>query len=552
MKHRSFFIALLLLIPVLTWSQPQTHNYIEALNAVVWTQTSGEHYAVAQEAYAIAKIQLKKALADPNWTAALEQTGSFGTLKPAVVFDIDETILDNSPYSAWTAARDIPSDTASLLKWSQSGMAKGIPGAVEFTQYAENLGVKVIYLSNRKKILEAITLQNLKNAGFPVDDDGGNILSESEMTGWDSDKTTRRAYLAQNYRILMLFGDCLNDFLSGTFTVTETRNALVEKYQENWGSKWIILPNSMYGDWDQGLYNFASLTHTEIIDVKMKSLQASDAGCSSSGNVIPANNEYLNAVLYFQLSGEYKAIAHQVYSFAKLQLDNALNDPTWTAALEQTGNFSNLPPAIALNVDEIVLDNSHYEACLIKQNTAWDTPSWNIWVNAAKAKAVPGAVNFIQYANTLGVKIFYVTNRESSQEAITIQNLKQLGFPVEEDGSTFLAANEHPEWDSDKTTRRSFIAQNYRILLQLGVDLNDFVAGSLTGIQARNALAGQYKNYWGKSWMILPNSIYGDWESVLNNYQSVSRKEVLKAKYEALQVPYDILPSFAERYSSFK
>ena len=553
MKQRTFFIALLLLIPMLTWSQASGKNYIEALNSIVWTQVSGEHYAVAQETYALAKIQIKKALADSKWTAALEQTGSFGTLKPAVVFDIDETILDNSPYFAWATARDVPLDATSALKWSQSGLAKGIPGAVEFTQYAESLGVKVIYVTNRTKAIETATLQNLKNAGFLVDDDGGNILSENEMPDWGSDKTTRRAYLAQNYRILMLFGDCLNDFLSGTFTGTETRNALVEKYLENWGSKWIILTNSMYGDWDQGLYNFASLNHGEIIDVKMKSLQVADTICTSSSNTVtPKNNELLNSVVWVQQSGEFIAVAHQIYSLAKFQLDNALNDPAWTAALEQTGNFSNLPPAIVLDIDETVLDNSPSEACLIKRNADLDSAAADNWVKTEKAKAIPGAVQLTQYAKSLGVTVFYVTNRIPSQDEATIQNLKLQGFPVEEDGSTLLSSLKLAEWGSDKITRRSFLAQNYRILLLFGDDLNDFFTGSRTGSQVRNALAEQYVNHWGSSWMILPNSMYGSWEQALSDFKSLPRDQVIQAKYNALQIPYDVLPSFAERYSSFK
>src|SRR5690242_6899130 len=72
----------------------------ENLNAVVWTQTAAEYRAVAKQAYRLARLQLDAALADPTWTAATEQTNVSPTLPPAIVLDLDETVLDNSAFQA--------------------------------------------------------------------------------------------------------------------------------------------------------------------------------------------------------------------------------------------------------------------------------------------------------------------------------------------------------------------------------------------------------------------------------------------------------------------
>ena len=49
----------------------QTH---ENLNAVVWMQTAAEYQAVSRQTYRAAEASLERALRDPSWTAALEQT----------------------------------------------------------------------------------------------------------------------------------------------------------------------------------------------------------------------------------------------------------------------------------------------------------------------------------------------------------------------------------------------------------------------------------------------------------------------------------------------
>lgn len=146
----------------------------------------------------------------------------------------------------------------------------------------------------------------------------------------------------------------------------------------------------------------------------------------------------LQGTLWMQTSPEYQMVTREIYSLARMKLDAALKDSAWTAATEQTGNFSGLPPAVILDVDETVLDNSGFEARLVKNNSYYNRQNWTAWVNEAKAEIVPGALDFIKYAAGKGVRIFYVTNRSHNIKEATRKNLAAQGFPVDENGDNLL------------------------------------------------------------------------------------------------------------------
>lgn len=228
---------------------------------------------------------------------------------------------------------------------------------------------------------------------------------------------------------------------------------------------------------------------------------------------VSPTHENLNAVLWMQTALEYEALAVQAYRLAQLQLDAALADPAWTAAIEQQGDASKLPPAVIVDVDETVLDNSYYQARMIRDNTAYATATWDPWVEEARATAIPGAVAFAQYAAQKGVTIFYVTNRTANLEAATRKNLAAEKFPLLADVDTVLVRGERPEWSaSAKGPRRAFVARNYRILMLIGDDLGDFVVDASGTPAERRARGEAQSEWWGRRWIMLPNPTYGSWE----------------------------------------
>ena len=232
-------------------------------------------------------------------------------------------------------------------------------------------------------------------------------------------------------------------------------------------------------------------------------------------------NPNLNATLWLQASAEYKALTTQTYALAKMQLKAALEDKSWTAALEQSGNVRDLKPAVILDIDETVLDNSPYQAELIRKNRHYCSDSWDRWIEKTEAAPIPGAKAFVQYAQRLGVEVIYITNRtcrerdnpdqRCPQKQDTINNLRRLGFPATSE--TVMLRKEKRGWGSEKRSRREEIVKNYRVLMMIGDDLGDFIPGVKKNVspEQRTEKMADHSSWWGNRWHILPNPMYGSW-----------------------------------------
>lgn len=224
--------------------------------------------------------------------------------------------------------------------------------------------------------------------------------------------------------------------------------------------------------------------------------------------------ENVHAALWTASAVEFRASAEQAYRLAHLQLDRALADTSWTAALEQTGSFGGLRPAIILDADETVLDNLAYQARLILSGTMYAAETWDAWVAEAAATAIPGALEFTRYAASKGVRVVYLTNRDGKGEAATRRNLAALGFPLTDDPDVVLTQNERPEWRaSDKGPRRAHVAASHRIVLLVGDNLGDFLSDRRADLAGRDSLYAAHAPWWGERWIMLPNPQYGSWES---------------------------------------
>lgn len=245
----------------------------------------------------------------------------------------------------------------------------------------------------------------------------------------------------------------------------------------------------------------------------------------------------LQATLWMRNAAEYRALAEANYHQATESLIEALADSTWTAAVEQTAEYASLPPAVIVDIDETVLDNSAFQARVIRQGGEFDPVLWDVWIAEAAARAVPGALQFTREAQQRGVTVFYVTNREHPQEAATRRNLEALGFPLATQVDVVLTRGEQAEWDSDKTTRRAAIAGDHRVLLLAGDDLNDFVDARISS-EERAEIVRRYQANWGERWFVLPNPVYGSWEGAILGYETdLSNEERARRKEAALSSP---------------
>ncbi len=227
----------------------------------------------------------------------------------------------------------------------------------------------------------------------------------------------------------------------------------------------------------------------------------------------PANDN-LNAVLWMQRSVEYKGSARAAFALAQVRLDQALADKNWTAApAEQKGAYQDLPPSVVVDVDETLLDNSGYQAWMVINGETFNPKTWTQFVKAKISTPIPGAVEFAKYADSKGVKVFYVSNRTKDEEEATRQNMEEYGFPMGGNVDTFLSAKEQEDWGSAKGTRRAVIAKDYRILLCIGDNFGDFTDGYKGSEAERLKLFEAEQARWGHDWIVLPNPSYGSFEA---------------------------------------
>lgn len=230
------------------------------LNAVAWSQTAIEHDLIYLQTYRDAESRLLPALSDKQWDALPkdDRLTPVKGLKPAVVLDIDETVLDNSPYQARLIKSGGEFNEADWAAWCKEERARALPGVVEFTRFAASHGIAVIYISNRAKDLDQATLSNLRKAGLPVSGPEaflglGTFVEDCEQVG--TEKGCRRQLVSRKYRVLMQFGDQIGDFVTVLANNAEGRQKAMSSYMGWVGTRWFVLPNPTYGSWEPALFN---------------------------------------------------------------------------------------------------------------------------------------------------------------------------------------------------------------------------------------------------------------------------------------------------------
>jgi 5'-nucleotidase (lipoprotein e(P4) family) len=255
------------------------------------------------------------------------------------------------------------------------------------------------------------------------------------------------------------------------------------------------------------------------------------------------NEQSVLGNLWMQQSGEYVALAHQAFNTAKVAFDSAIAQGV-------------KHPAVVVDIDETILDNSAYQAGLIDTNNSFNTSDWNEWVKAKEAIAIPGSVEFVNYVNANGGKIFFVSDRaesstEDSQnndlELATIENLQAVGF-IDVNDESLLLKGEFSQTIGGKNNiskqfRREAVSKGsadgiaHKIVVLVGDNLNDLdsLAGE-TNNQRRDRVEAN-KNQYGvlnaikendvvvkPAYIILPNPIYGAWESGLYEPEVFNKK----------------------------
>ncbi len=158
----------------------------------------------------------------------------------AIIVDIDETILDNSDYQVMLNRKGETFNQKSWSKWVNKEEAKLVPGAKKFIKNMRDLGVQIIFISNRMDSNLLPTINNFKKL---------KIFSKKDIYLLRLDKADkktvrRREVFTQSgrmkdypqFNVIAFLGDAYGDFPKNN-----------DKY--SWELNYHIFPNPMYGKW---------------------------------------------------------------------------------------------------------------------------------------------------------------------------------------------------------------------------------------------------------------------------------------------------------------
>lgn len=233
------------------------------------------------------------------------------------------------------------------------------------------------------------------------------------------------------------------------------------------------------------------------------------------------NDESVLALTWLQNSGEYVALCYQAFNAAQNALD------------EEIAANPDTTKAIVLDVDETVLDNSQYNVGLLGTEFGYEDESWANWVKVGSARAVPGVLEFLKYADSQGINIYYVTNRKAKFDLLqpTMDNLNNLGFPQVSEDKVLLRTEE-----SSKEARRSTVGATNTIIMLVGDNLEDFdLVFEDKSNQERRDEVMNMKAEFGDKFIILPNPVYGSWEGSLDeNYFGLDAKGKSNSRRDSL------------------
>lgn len=226
----------------------------QLVQAIAWYQTSGEADALYHQAYNLGEMKLNEALE--------EETDK----EPAVVLDIDETVLTNS---RWDAEQIKQEESIPMNEFFKQEKSEAVPGAIDFLNYADNQDVEIYYVSDRDASLTEATANNLEKEGAPQANEEHVLLKEPDEEGKDG----RFNDVAESHDILLFFGDNLDDFPGYNKDSQEERNKKVEEESNKFGNEYIILPNPMYGHWEDALYEYEDKEAEEKAKLRKEHIQ---------------------------------------------------------------------------------------------------------------------------------------------------------------------------------------------------------------------------------------------------------------------------------------
>lgn len=212
----------------------------QLMMSTLWIQKSDEAKYLQRQAYELASAKL-----DANMRKGVSK-------KPlAVILDLDETVLDNSPYEARLILEGENFTSESWNTWVMEAQADVVPGARAFLEKANRLGVEIFYISNRGESHLGKTVENLQHLELPFADESHVLLKNDD----NSSKAERRESIKERYKVVLLVGDQMGDFMEEPFMEEEAmRDGYMSPMMDSANAYFVLLPNPLYGSFESGIY----------------------------------------------------------------------------------------------------------------------------------------------------------------------------------------------------------------------------------------------------------------------------------------------------------
>lgn len=236
----------------------------------------------------------------------------------------------------------------------------------------------------------------------------------------------------------------------------------------------------------------------------------------------PPSNLLTAAVAWKQTAAEFEALYYQGFNVARMQLDRAL----------QAHKAGDRPLAIISDVDDTVLSSNSYWGYMINANKEFfDDAAWDQWVAENGPVATPGAVDFLSYAQSKGVEVFYVTSRDQGEKTFeyALANLRKNNLPFADEKHLTVYRD-----SSNKEPRQTEIAKDYEVVVMLGDNLNDFKRKYyVADVKQRNSLMTEDKEQFGRKFIIFPNPTDGHWLKAIFGDSEPPATPENRAKFKA-------------------
>ena len=500
-------------LSVNSYDQKDLNN--EVIIAANWQQLSGEYAAYLHQSFNTATDQLDNILLNlPEGK------------KPAIITDIDDTLIPSTAYFSSMVDTNESKNIERSRYWWNHQEATALPGSVDFLQKAYRKGVEIFYISGRFNDVKAVTLDKLKKLGYPVRDEH-HILLQNEQNVTLSKEDKRKQIINMGYYPVMLFGDQLEDLGEVDKGLYPVKKNWVYQNQNKFGIEWFILPNTVYGFWEEAVTtDYRTLPPEEKHNARVQITQQENCSLNISQLY---KQHVMMADLWIRKSADFKATALQTYNLA-------------SKALELPENRNAKNKAIVVDIDGTLIDYPpiHVTPPLC-QKFSDPTEKMKNFEQQLEASSIPGAREFLNKAAALGYEIFYLTAREHSSgrpghkgdvEDFTLKQLSYHGFPKVKQSHLLNRAKFCPRSrkSCDKEYQRKAIASgkvdgiNYDIRLFVGDLLDDFDLKEQGLSPFEKSSVERTRDQYGRKYFIIPNPVNKTW--MWHYYSKAAGKDI--------------------------